>query len=80
MTKIAVTGLIASAASFVKMNVDAAVVAALVFDLADPQTADLAGAPAGTLQKANIKYFCVFKFPPLLEFATKDTFKFSIMF
>ena len=42
----AVTALIASAASFVKMNVDAAVVAALVFDLADPQAADLADAPS----------------------------------
>ena len=50
----AATALIASAASFVKMNVDTAVVAALVFDLADPQAADLADAAAGTLQKANI--------------------------
>ena len=50
----AATALIASAASFVKMNVDTAVVAALVFDLADPQAADLADAAARTLQKANI--------------------------
>ena len=45
MTKAAVTALIASAGSFVKMNVDAAVVAALVFDLADAQASDLARAP-----------------------------------